>query len=276
MSIYKDVSIILVTYIPNLNLLNNKIQEFKDFKIIIVDASPKSFKLKDKVEINENINIIKIENNGQGYANNTGIKYAKTKYAIYVDLDAEFTIEKTLEIYKIAKDLENWSILIPNSNKKFIKSDKLKPIDNCEASVFFLNINKVKKYPMFDEKIFFYFEELDYFSRLNKTPDKVLLIPNISFCHSQGSSVDKKIVKGVSNLQQWHYLWSMYYVNKKVFNTSHALKIVAPFILKDLIKLILYILSFRFNLVSKRYFRLSGVINSIIGRKSFKRPNFNV
>ena len=276
MQIYKDLSIILVTYIPNLKLLKEKIKIFENFKIIIVDASPKKFKIKDKINLNNNLNIIEIKNNGQGYANNIAIKSIKTKYAIYIDLDADFSLQKVSEIYKNANNLKNWSILIPNSNKKFVHLNRIMEIDNCEASVFFLNIEKVRKYPMFDENIFFYFEELDYFSRLNKTQDKVLLIPKISFTHIQGGSVDKKIVKDVSNLQQWHYLWSMYYVNKKVFNSFYALKVVAPLILKDIIKIILYLMILKFDLATKRYFRLSGVLNSIIGRKSFRRPSFDV
>ena len=267
---------ILVTYIPNLKLLKEKIKIFENFKIIIVDASPKKFKVKDKINLNNNLNIIKIKNIGKRYANNIAIKSIKTKYAIYIDLDADFSLQKVSEIYKNANNLKNWSILIPNSNKKFVHLNRIMEIDNCEASVFFLNIEKVRKYPMFDENIFFYFEELDYFSRLNKTQDKVLLIPKISFTHIQGGSVDKKIVKDVSNLQQWHYLWSMYYVNKKVFNSFYALKVVAPLILKDIIKIILYLMILKFDLATKRYFRLSGVLNSIIGRKSFKRPSFDV
>ena len=125
-------------------------------------------------------------------------------------------------------------------------------------------------------KKFFYFEELDYFSRLNKTPNKVLLIPNITFSHMQGGSVDKSIVKDVSNLQQWHYLWSMYYVNKKVFNSFYAFKIVIPLILKDISKIIIYVLMLKFDLATKRYFRLSGVVNSMCGIKSYKRPSFDV
>ncbi len=276
MSINKDISIILVTYIPNLNLLKDKIEIFKNFKIIIVDASPKNYKIKNKINLIDNIKIIETENNGQGHANNIGIKSTNTKYALYIDLDADFSLQNTSEIYKTANSLKNWSILIPNSNKRFINSDQIKEIDNCEASVFFLNIEKVKKYPMFDEKIFFYFEELDYFSRLNRTSDKVLLIPNITFSHTQGGSVDKSIVKDVSNLQQWHYLWSMYYVNKKVYNSFYAFKIVAPLILKDLFKIVVYLLLLKFDLITKRYFRLSGVFNSICGKSSFKRPGFDV
>ena len=125
---------------------------------------------------------------------------------------------------------------------------------------------------MFDEKIFFYFEELDYFSRLNLTQNKVYLIPNILFSHAQGSSVDKNIVKDVYNLQQWHKMWSMYYVNKKVYNSLYALKIVMPYVVKDLLKISMYLFILRFDLVLHRFSRLSGAISSIVGKSSYKRP----
>ena len=83
MQIYKDLSIILVTYIPNLKLLKEKIKIFKNFKIIIVDASPKKFKVKDKINLSNNLNIIEIKNNGQGYANNIAIKSIKLTCDLY-------------------------------------------------------------------------------------------------------------------------------------------------------------------------------------------------
>ena len=126
---------------------------------------------------------------------------------------------------------------------------------------------------MFDEKIFFYFEEYDYFFRLNKTNFKVYLLPNLYASHNQGSSVDRSLVDDVSNVQQWHYLWSMYYVYKKNTGMLNALKIVIPLIVKDIIKLIYYLITFRFKLARKRMYRLSGAIHSILGSQSFKRPN---
>lgn len=274
MVIFDEITIIFVTYIPDLNQLISKLEYYKNFNIVIVDASPKNNKISKNIKIKNKLKIINIENNGQGYANNIGIKSAETKYALYVDLDTNFEITKINTIYKYATKLKNWSILIPNSNNKHLEK-KIKLIDNCEASIFFINIKNVKKYEMFDEKIFFYFEELDYFSRLNKTQDKVYLIPSINVSHSREGSIDKKIVKDINNLKQWHYLWSMYYVYKKTYNTYYALKIVYPYMLKDLLKILIYILTLRFSLIKKRIYRLSGLLNSIFGRASFKRPNEN-
>lgn len=271
MSVNSEITILLVTFVPNINLLKKKIELYKNFKIVIVDTSPNNYKIEKSLKLQNNIHVINVNNNGQGFANNTGIKFAKSKYVLYVDLDANFDLDKIYEIYNYAKDIKQWSILIPNSNYKNTNS-QIKEIDNCEASVFLINRDVVLKYEMFDENIFFYFEELDYFSRLNLTKYKVLLLPKLTFSHDQGGSVDKSIIKDVSNVQQWHYLWSMFYVYKKKKNYINALKIISPFLLKDILKLFFYILTFNFKFANKRIYRISGAISSIIGRPSYKRP----
>ena len=271
MVIFDEITIIFVTYLPNLKRLISKLDYYKDFNIIIVDASPKTNKVSKNIQIDNKIKIVSIENNGQGYANNIGIKSTNTKYGLYVDLDTNFEITKINKLYRYASKLKNWSILIPNSNSKH-QEKKIKLIDKCEASIFFISIKNVKKYKMFDEKIFFYFEELDYYSRLNLTDYKVFLLPKLNFLHNQGGSVDKSLIKDVSNLQQWHYLWSMYYVYKKKTNFLNALKIIFPYVFKDIIKLLFYLIILNFKSANKRLYRLSGAINSVFGKSSYKRP----
>ena len=117
MVIFDEITIIFVTYIPDLNQLISKLDYYKDFNIIIVDASPKNKKISKSIKIKKKVKIISVENNGQGYANNIGIKSTETKYALYVDLDTNFEITKISKIYRYATKLKNWSILIPNSNK---------------------------------------------------------------------------------------------------------------------------------------------------------------
>lgn len=271
MSVNSEITILLVTFVPDLILLKKKIGLYKNFRIIIVDTSPENYKIEKYLKSQKNVFIVKVNNNGQGFANNTGINYSKSKFILYVDLDANFELDKISEIYKYARDIKNWSILIPNSNNKF-KTNQIQQIDDCEASVFLINRNVVLKDKMFDENIFFYFEELDYFSRLNLTKYKVLLLPKLTFSHTQGGSVNKSIIEDVSNIQQWHYLWSMFYVYKKKTNYINALKIIFPFITKDILKLFYYLLTLNFKLANKRLYRISGAINSIIGRSSYKRP----
>ena len=46
MVIFDEITIIFVTYLPDLNRLISKLDYYKDFNIIIVDASPKLTGLK--------------------------------------------------------------------------------------------------------------------------------------------------------------------------------------------------------------------------------------
>lgn len=276
MSIFEDTSIIFITYFPKIDLLKKNIKAFKDFKIKIIDASPFEFNISDKINITNNIEIIKTENHGQGHAHNLGIKNVDTKFGVYIDIDAEISLNEIKKIYRYTKFIKNFSILVPDSNGKN-KDKKISEIKDCEASILFFNISSLKNNKeKFDENIFLYFEELDFFSRLNKTKNKVLLLPKINVIHKQGTSSNSEIITNLKNLQQWHYLWSMYYVNKKIFNTFHAFKIVSPLIIKDIIKIIFYFTIFKFNLISNRFSRLSGVTNAMLGKKSFKRPVKNV
>ena len=276
MSIFEDTSIIFITYFPKIDLLKKNIKAFKDFKIKIIDASPFEFNISDKINITNNIEIIKTENHGQGHAHNLGIKNVDTKFGVYIDIDAEISLNEIKKIYRYTKFIKNFSILVPDSNGKN-KDKKISEIKDCEASILFFNISSLKNNKeKFDENIFLYFEELDFFSRLNKTKNKVLLLPKINVIHKQGTSSNSEIITNLKNLQQWHYLWSMYYVKKKIFNTFHAFKIVSPLIIKDIIKIIFYFTIFKFNLISNRFSRLSGVTNAMLGKKSFKRPVKNV
>ena len=215
MSIFEDTSIIFITYFPKIDLLKKNIEAFKDFKIKIIDASPFEFNISDKINITNNIEIIKTENHGQGHGHNLGIKNVDTKFGVYIDIDAEISLDEIKKNYRYTTFIKNFSILVPESNGKN-KGKKICEITDCEASILFFNISFLKNSKeKFDENIFLYFEELDFFSRLNKTKNKVLLLPKINVIHKQGTSSNSQIISNLKNLQQWHYLWSMYYVNKK-------------------------------------------------------------
>ena len=112
MLIFDEITIILVTYLPDLKRLISKLDYYKDFNIIIVDASPKTNKVSKNIQIDKKIKIVSIENNGQGYANNICIKSTETKYALYVDLDRSFEIDKIKKIFRYAIKLKNWSASI--------------------------------------------------------------------------------------------------------------------------------------------------------------------
>ena len=67
-------------------------------------------------------------------------------------------------------------------------------------------------------------------------------------------------------------MWSMFYFYKKNYNYFEAFKKVSKFIIKDILMLLFYLIILDKKNYKKRFYRLFGVISSMIGLKSFLRP----
>ena len=57
MSVNSEITILLVTFVPNLNLLKKKIELYKNFKIVIVDTSPDNHKIEKTLRSQKNIHL---------------------------------------------------------------------------------------------------------------------------------------------------------------------------------------------------------------------------
>ncbi len=70
-------------------------------------------------------------------------------------------------------------------------------------------------------------------------------------------------------------MWSLFYFNKKHYGYLNALILILPKLLSSIIKMLFYFLiSNKHNkeIYSKRF---SGILNSILGKKSWYRPNLD-
>lgn len=81
-------------------------QSYKDYEIILVDdgSTDNSSIICDSYEKYSNITVVHKNNEGLGYARNTGIKHAKGEYVMFVDSD-DYLRTDTLE--KLFNDLSN-------------------------------------------------------------------------------------------------------------------------------------------------------------------------
>ena len=69
--------------------------------------------------------------------------------------------------------------------------------------------------------------------------------------------------------RNWHYLWSLFYFNKKHFGYFVATLRIMSNLISAQIKFLYYLFTFN-NFKRKIYqMRLSGLFNSMIGKKSF-------
>jgi len=136
----------------------------------------------------------------------------------------------------------------------------------------FLNLQQFQSIGFFDENFFIYFEEIDLCRRLKNNNKKIFLDSGIEIEHIGGSSHDKKINHEMELSRNWHWMWSTFYYHKKYKGFLFALSKVILKLFSSSLKIIYY--SIIKNQYKKNiYFhRFSGLVNSIMGKKSWYRP----
>ena len=280
---YKDLTIVITTFKSE-----NKIKECLssiDSKIstIIIENS-NSLKFKKEIE-DQFSNVyceLTNENLGYGKANNIGLKKVKTKFALILNPDAILSRDALSFFFEFIRKNENFTIVGPNQNEKlsninnstnsdleFFETDKIK------GYAMFLNMDRLKTVGFFDENIFLYLEEIDLCKRVKNTKGKILICPNIIIYHYGGQSVNNNYLSQIELTRNWHWMWSLFYFNKKHYGYLSASILILPKLLSSIIKMSFYFLiSNKQNkeIYSKRF---SGIINSMLGKNSWYRPNLD-
>jgi len=278
---YNNLTIFFVSFYSknSIRKIINKID--KRIKILIIEnAQEKNFK-KEFESRYKNVKVIENKiNSGQTGGINIGFKNIKTKYSIYMDSDINFKSDVINKFMKYAQHIKDFIILGPQHektkyNKNFISKTKSSYKDLIRMKLIhghflFFNMEKVKKVGLYDENIFLYFDETDYCLRAYRKGEKIYIIPKINVFHKGASSVNIKNKIDIETHKHWHFMWSKFYFFKKNYSYFFAIKKTVI----DLIEIYLKLVFFCF--INKRkkliyYNQLSGLINSFLGKKSYKR-----
>lgn len=101
MKSYKEISVLLVLYQEDINLIIKNLINFKNFKIILVD-NDSNFELKKNIQKNFSIYkyIINSKNNGYTKGLNQAIKACDTKYAITLNADCNISESSILKLFE--------------------------------------------------------------------------------------------------------------------------------------------------------------------------------
>jgi N-acetylglucosaminyl-diphospho-decaprenol L-rhamnosyltransferase len=281
-NINKDLTIFMVSYYADNSSIENIIRKINSkIKIIIVENSNalRTKKYFEKIYKNVIVILSKI-NNGQTGGYNIGLKNITTKYGLYLDIDTDFDPSIIETFYKYANKIDDFIILAPEHNRsdypkdffhKFNKpNSNLKRMNIVHGHFLFFNMRSIYKVGLFDEKIFMYYEETDYCLRANKLNEKIYILKEIKVLHKEGKSYNKILLKNIQPLRHWHIMWSKFYFYKKHYGFIYALIKIIPDILESITKMSLLIFFNRkkFNIHKSR---LSGLLNSILGKGSWKR-----
>ncbi len=201
------------------------------YEIIVVDNASKPNKVGEVVSKYPEVVLIKNSiNRGFSAANNQGIKIAKGKYILILNNDTVFienTIKKVLDFVqhkneevivgcKLLNKDGSWQnsfadfpsplnyftsnfflyVLFPktkfNKYNQFNKRvSEIKEVDFVTGAFMFCNANVIKKLNGFDERFFFYSEEIDLCYRFKQNKGKVFYYPFTSVIHLGGATVEK-------------------------------------------------------------------------------------
>jgi N-acetylglucosaminyl-diphospho-decaprenol L-rhamnosyltransferase len=270
---FNQITIVITSYksdekiVKCLNSINNQC------KIIVVENSNNT-SFKEKIEKNfSNVEcLIAGENLGYAKGNNLGLSRVITKYALILNPDAELEKNTLNNFFNTAKKIKNFSIIGPSTLNKKNKMKEITEVNSVKGFAMFLNLEQFNEVGFFDNKFFIYLEEIDLCKRLREKGKKIFIDPNILIFHRGGSSHEEKYNFEMELSRNWHWMWSTFYFKKKHSGYFNALFSVFGKLISGLIKYIFY--SFTFQKSKKLIYkqRISGLLNSIIGKPSWYRP----
>ena len=274
----EDLSIIIVTFKSEGKIFDclNSIPD--NIKVIVVENSNnKNFK-KQIEENYPNVNcILTGSNKGYAFANNIGLKKITSKYALVLNPDTVLSKNAVNNFFVTTKRIKDFWIIGPGNDQydyyHFEKNDIIE-VNHVKGFAIFLNLQKFKK-KFFDENYFLYFEEIDLCKKVKNNNGKIFLDKSIVIRHEGSSSVDSTDQHELEKNRNWHWMWSTFYFNKKHNGFIFALITILPKLFSSVLKTLFYIF---LNKKEKReiyYSRLSGIINSILGKKSWHRPSLD-
>ena len=276
---FKDLTIVIATFKSQFTIKECLRSIDPRVRVIIIENSD-SIDFKNKIE--REFSNVKCElankNLGYGTANNIGLKKVQTKYALILNPDTILSKDSLNYFFDFTKTNNDFAILGPNQNEKilYLDDNSKKNLEYYETKeikgyAMFLNINKFRNIGFFDENFFLYLEEIDLCKRVKDLNEKILINPKILIFHYGGKSVDNKHLSEVELIRNWHWMWSIFYFNRKHSGYLIALLKILPRLFSSCFRIIFY--SLVFNNKNRQIYlkRLGGIINSILGNKSWYR-----
>ena len=274
----KELTIVIVTFKSDEKIINCLKSISYNIPVIVVENSDnKNFK--NKIEnIFTNVDcILAGENKGYATANNIGLKSVKTKYALVLNPDTILDKDAIKFFFNAKEQIKDFWLIGPANNQiiNFNENDSnFKEVNNLKGFAIFLNLSKFNQ-NYFDENFFLFFEEIDLCRRVKKNKGKIYLDKNIFVKHDGASSVNKINKLDLEKTRNWHWMWSTFYYQKKYKGFLVAFIIISPKLFSAIFKSLFYFIILN-NKKREIYFcRLSGLLNSIIGKKAWYRPSID-
>ena len=263
---YQKLSILIILYEENLEMINKCLEKIKDFKIIIIDnANNKSL----KNEIIKKFTIYKYflnkKNIGFSRAANQGIRECDTEYMLILGADCLITFSDIEQLMLAKEKYKNCFLTSPtfydNSGKltynggplhenspkdEVIKNFGDVCVDAVLTTAVLFKVKDIIDIGLLDEKFFLYFLDDDHCRRIKKIKKSVIQVYGSKAIHAHGHLKVKNRLKKIFFGNYFFYYEELYYLYKI---NSHQKKYnyFKKKIPKYIVKLVINLISFRFD-----------------------------
>ena len=274
-----DLTIVINTFNSDEKIYSCLDSINQDYKILIIENS-KNIKFKENIEKKYSNVFCELTGENLGYAkgNNLGLSKVKSSFALILNPDTLMKKKSIDNFFNTALKYDDFAIIAPavQEKKDFKISEKnnnVFEVESVKGFAMFLNLDKFKDVGFFDDNFFIYFEEIDLCRRLKQLNKKIYLDSSIKIDHMGGSSHNQSIDFEMELSRNWHWMWSTFYFHKKYSGFFYAVIKISSKFFSALTKVLFYSILLNNNKKKIYFQRLSGLFNSITGKKSWYRPN---
>ena len=278
----KFLTVVIPSYKSRNRIISHISKLSKKLNIIIIENS-EDINLKKQISKKfRNTKVYLKRNIGYGRAINFAAKKVNTKYFFVMNPDTTIYNQTLKNLINAAEKIKLFGMMSPEHISKkrsnLIKNNTIEK-NTLTGGAMLFNTKIFKKIKGFDENIFLYYEDNDYFTKCNKLNLKLYLIKN-SFHYHKKKDSSSATFKNIEEkyhaklIAGWHGQWSKFYYIKKYHGFFYSL-------VKCLPNLIVNIVQFLINLIINYkkakyiYFKIEGLLSSIIGLPSFKRSKYD-
>ena len=260
--IKNKISILIILYEENYEIVNKCLEQIDDFKIIIIDnANDQS--LKNKIIKNHKIYkyFLNKKNIGFSKAANQGILECDTEYLLILGADCLITHEGINQLMLTKEKYQNCFLTSPtffDSEGKYTfnggplseNAPKDSVLENfgdvCVEAVLtstvLFKVKDIKDLGMFDEKFFLYFLDEDLCRRVKKMKKTIIQVYDAKATHTHGQLKIKNKIKKIFFRHYYFDFEELYYLFKinlheKKYNECR--KKIPKFIIKMLVNFLI-------------------------------------
>ena len=278
----KFLTVVIPSYKSRNRIISHISKLSKKLNIIIIENS-EDINLKKQISKKfRNTKIYLKRNIGYGRAINFAAKKVNTKYFFVMNPDTTIYNQTLKNLIIAAEKKKLFGMMSPehiSKKKSNSTNNNIIEKNTLTGGAMLFNTKIFKKIKGFDENIFLYYEENDYFTKCNKLNLKLYLIKNSFHYHKKKDSssatfrtIEEKYYAKL--IAGWHGQWSKFYYIKKYHGFLYSLVKCLPNLIVNIVQSLINLI-INYKKAKYIYFKIEGLLSSIIGLPSFKRSKYD-